>query len=85
MVQDLPPPSGENDALNEFIRKHESNIIGVLSGWDRVRYRGTIRMLAAVPGLMAWLTDNQVRLTGFKQFALDVTARSRSKETAKRR
>ena len=61
--------------MNEFIRKHESRTIGVLSGWDRVRFRGTIRMLAAVPGLMAWLTDNRVRLTAFKQFGLDLTAR----------
>jgi hypothetical protein len=61
--------------MNEFIRKHELNIVGVLSGWDRVRFRGTIRMLAAVPGLMAFLTDNGVRLTGFKQFGLDLTAR----------
>ena len=61
--------------MNEFIRKHESNVLGTLSGWDRVRFRGTIRMLAAVPGLMAWLTENQVRLTGFKQFGLDLTAR----------
>lgn len=61
--------------MKEFITKHESEIVGTLSGWDRVRFRGTIRMLAAVQGLMAWLTENSVRLTGFKQFALDLTAR----------
>ena len=61
--------------MNEFIKKHESKIIGTLSGWDRIRFRGTIRMLAAVPGLMAWLTENQQRLTGFKEFGLDLTAR----------
>jgi len=61
--------------MNEFIRKHESKIVGTLSGWDRVRFRGTIRMLAAVPGLMSWLTENEVRLTGFKEFGLDLTAR----------
>jgi hypothetical protein len=75
MVETRTPPLGENDAMNQFIKKHESHIVGTLSGWDRVRFRGTIRMLAAVPGLMAWLTENQVRLTGFKQFGLDLTAR----------
>jgi hypothetical protein len=61
--------------VNEFIRKHDSKIVGTLSGWDRIRFRGTIRMLAAVPGLMAWLTENEQRLTGFKQFGLALTAR----------
>ncbi len=61
--------------MNEFTKKHQSRVVGTLSGWDRVRFRGTIRMLAAVPGLMAWLTENHVRLTGFAQFGLDLTAR----------
>lgn len=61
--------------MNEFIKKHESMIVGQLSGFDRVRFRGSVRMLCAVRGVMAWLTEHQVRLTGFKQFALDLTAR----------
>lgn len=59
--------------MNQFIKKHESKIVGTLSGWDRVRFRGTTRMLCAVTGLMAWLTDRQVRLTGFAEFAESVT------------
>jgi hypothetical protein len=67
----------ENDAMNEFIKKHESMIVGHLSGFDRVRFRGTIPMLAAVKGVVAWLKDctGSGRLTGFKPFALDLTER----------
>jgi hypothetical protein len=63
--------------MNEFIKKHESMIVGLLSGFDRVRFRGTIRMLAAVPGIVAWMGDRtgSGRLTGFKSFALDLTER----------
>jgi hypothetical protein len=61
--------------MDQFIKKHESKIVGSLSGWDRVRFRGTARLLCAVRGLMAWLTDNQVRLTGFAKFADDQTER----------
>jgi len=66
-----------NDAMNEFIKKHQSMIVGQLSGFDRVRFRGTIPMLAAVPGIVAWLRDctGSGRLTGFKSFALDLTER----------
>jgi hypothetical protein len=60
--------------MEQFIKKHELQIVGTLSGWDRVRFRGTTRLLCAVRGLMAWLTDRQVRLTGFKQFAECLTA-----------
>lgn len=60
--------------MYEFIRKHEPRILGTLSGWDRVRFRGTMRLLCAVRGLTSWLTDRQVRFSEFKQFSLDLTA-----------
>jgi hypothetical protein len=59
--------------MHQFIKKHESKIVGALSGWDRVRFRGTTRVLCAVRGMMAWLTDRQVRLTGFASFAEELT------------
>ena len=40
--------------MREFIKKYDREIVGVLSGWDRVRFRGTIRMLAYTGGLMGW-------------------------------
>ena len=63
--------------MNQFIKKHAPMIVGQLSGFDRVRFRGTISMLAAVPGLVAWLKDctGSGRLTGFKSFALELTER----------
>jgi hypothetical protein len=65
------------DAMNEFIKKHQPMIVGQLSGFDRVRFRGTIPMLAAVQGIVAWMKDctGSGRLTGFKSFALDLTER----------
>jgi hypothetical protein len=77
MVSSNPSTFERNDAMNQFIKKHASMIVGQLSGFDRVRFRGTIPMLAAVPGVVAWLKDctGSGRLTGFKSFALDVTDR----------
>lgn len=65
--------------MNEFIKKHQSMIVGQLSGFDRVRFRGTLPMLAAVKGVVAWLKDctGSGRLTGFKAFALEYTERLR--------
>lgn len=66
--------------MNQFIKKHQSMIVGQLSGFDRVRFRGMLRMLAAVPGIVAWLKDStgSGRLTGFKSFALDLTERMKA-------
>jgi hypothetical protein len=59
--------------MQEFIKKHEKNIIGCLKGWDRIRFRGTIRMLAYVEGLLGWLNHRHVLLKQFKPFSLQLT------------
>jgi hypothetical protein len=60
--------------MRQFIEKHQRDIIGVLSGWDRIRFRGTIRMLAYTDGLLGWLNDQRVLLKQFKTFSLGLTA-----------
>lgn len=61
--------------MNQFIKKHEDRVIGTLSGWDRIRFRGTLRMLSAVPGIFSWLLDQGILLKQFKEFSLDWTGR----------
>jgi hypothetical protein len=74
MVRNNLIPSRRNDAMKQFITKHEGSIVGVLSGWDRIRFRGTIRTLAVTKLMMSWLWDRQVMLKHFKPFALELTA-----------
>ena len=31
--------------MNQFIQKYEEKVTGTLSGWDRVVFRGTLRVL----------------------------------------
>lgn len=59
--------------MRQFIKKHEQRITGTLSGFDRVRFRGTIRMLAYAAGLAGWLNDRRVLLKQFKDFSLELT------------
>jgi hypothetical protein len=59
--------------MQQFIRKHDRSIVGVLSGWDRVRFRGTIRMLAYLEGLLGWLNDRHVLWKDFKTFSIRLT------------
>ena len=61
--------------MQKFIEKHRSQVVGVLSGWDRVRFRGSFRVLSVVAGLFTWLHEQNVLLKEFRGFALLLTAR----------
>lgn len=68
--------------MKQFIRKHGERILGTLSGFDRVRFRGTIRMLAYAGGLLGWLNDRRVLLKEFKHFSLGLTETVKSSVSA---
>lgn len=61
--------------MREFIKKHEPMILGTLSGLDRVRFRGSIRLLCSPRGLTSVLTQQKVRLTEFYDFCQSLTAK----------
>lgn len=59
--------------MNAFVHRHASVVTGVLSGFDRLRLRGTKRLLAHVGGMMNFLIQAGVRLKDFKDYAQHVT------------
>jgi hypothetical protein len=59
--------------VHQFIKRHENDIHGVLSGFDRIRFRGTIRWFGSVRGVMSFLWELQVRLTQFTAWAKGLT------------
>ena len=59
--------------MYQFIRRHQNDIHGVLSGFDRIRFRGTIRWFGSVRGVMTFLWKVQVRLTQFTAWAKGLT------------
>lgn len=59
--------------MDQFIKRHKNDILGVLSGFDRIRFRGTIRWFGSVRGVMTFLWEIQVRLTQFTAWAKGLT------------
>ena len=59
--------------MQSFLTTHASQVQGVLSGFDRVRFRGTLRWLANLQGMRAWLSRRRVLLKDFKDYALGLT------------
>jgi hypothetical protein len=59
--------------MSTFLDRFSDSIHGLLSGFDRIRFRGTQRLLASVRGLTAYLAFHGVRLTEFKTYVTGVT------------
>ena len=59
--------------MKTFIQRFGKNILGVLHGFDRIRLRGTRRVLAKVSGMMGYLCRRKVLLKDFKAFAAGLT------------
>src|SRR5260370_36778319 len=50
----------ERSAMNEFIARHAQGITGVLSGFDRLVFRGTLRPISYPEGMMGYLSGNRL-------------------------
>jgi hypothetical protein len=72
--------------MNSFIQRHQAAVIGVLNGFDRLRLRGTKRLLANVGGMLSFLWQVQVLLKDFKGYVLEATdaLRDATEEIAQR-
>lgn len=56
----------------------KESIVGILSGFDRLVFRGSIRRLCYLQGMFSFLCQNKVLLKNFKAFSLEQTHAIRS-------
>ena len=61
--------------MNALVPRHATQTIGALSGWDRVIFRGTLRMLSFVGGMMGYLSRVEVLLKHFGDHGQAMTER----------
>jgi hypothetical protein len=65
--------------MKRFLRTHADQIKGVLSGFDRMRFRGTLRWLAYAQGMKKFLDHIHVLLKDFKAYVQHVTDQVRER------
>jgi hypothetical protein len=68
--------------MEDFVRAHQQDVIGVLNGFDRLVLRGTLRRLALVGGMASYLHAVGVLLKDFGTFADQQTKRLREASMA---
>ena len=64
--------------MKQFLSRHSSRIIAALSGFDRIVFRGTLRQLAHVGGLLSFLCYKRVLLKDFGSYAEALTEQVRT-------
>ena len=68
--------------METFISRHANTVIGTLSGFDRLVFRGTLRSLAHRAGMMSYLWAVQVLLKDFASHAEALTRQLRDASEA---
>lgn len=62
-------------ALNPFLEKHGDSVTGILHGFDRLRFQGSLRALYCKSVFEEYLSKAKVLWKDFKPFVTDLTAR----------
>jgi hypothetical protein len=68
--------------MNSFLHRHVDSVIGMVTGWDRMRFRGTLRMLANLTGMSLFLSYRGRLLKDFAGYAQETSRLVRNKALA---
>jgi hypothetical protein len=68
--------------VHKFIANHHAEISGVLSGFDRLVFRGTLRSIAYAAGMNRYLSSNEVLLKNFGAHVEQVSQRLKTASLA---
>jgi hypothetical protein len=64
--------------MERFLARHSSRITGIVSGFDRLLFRGTLRSISFVDGMDRFLSSQHILYKDFAAFAGRVTGRVRA-------
>lgn len=61
--------------MKSFLQRHKDQILGVLSGFDRLRFRGSLRLFQSEGGVFSWLERLGIAVKDFAAYAEGLTKR----------
>jgi hypothetical protein len=67
--------------MERFVTRHQDRIAGILTGFDRMLFRGTLRSISHPKGAETWLSSRHVLLKDFAAYAQRLTERLKAHAT----
>ena len=67
--------------MERFVTRHQDRIAGILTGFDRMLFRGTLRSISHRKGAEIWLSSRHVLLKDFGPYARALTDRLKAHAT----
>ncbi len=64
--------------MKSFLKKYQDSIIGAINGFDRLLFRGTIRRIASVCGIVSYMQYHKILCKDFADWSTEITNRIRS-------
>ena len=64
--------------MRELLELYSDKITGAISGWDRIRFRGTIRWLSSMHGVGSYIATHGILLKDFGNWANAITKKVRA-------
>ena len=61
--------------MHPFLERYAADVFGMLSDFDRLRLRGTLRRIANAQGMATFLSQQHVLFKDFGEYVHDVTTR----------
>ena len=61
--------------MHPFLERHADDVLGMLSGFDRLRLRGTLRRIANRQGMATFLSQQRILLKDFGEYVQEATTR----------
>ncbi len=61
--------------MERFMKRHEGRIKGIISGFDRILFRGTLRSICYSKGMEIWLSSRGILMKNFAPYAEQLSKR----------
>ena len=59
--------------MEHFLKRHEDRIIGIITGFDRILFRGTLRSISHLDGMNIFLSSKRVLLKDFSKYVQELS------------
>ena len=61
--------------MERFLKRHQNRIKGIISGFDRILFRGSLRSISYSEGIQKWLGSQGILMKDFRSYAITLTKR----------